>query len=198
MARALTGYRRRSAVVLGLPRGGVPVAAEVAEALVLPLDVLVVRKLGVPGHEELAMGAVAGGGALFLNRPVIDGLGISAREVDSVVERERAVLARRLHDLTGGRPSPVVTGKTVLVVDDGLATGSTMRAAVGALRALGPEEVVVAAPVGSPAACAALAAEADDVVCLHQPAQFRAVGEWYADFRPTTDDEVRRLLAGRP
>ena len=180
--------------VLALPRGGVPVAAPVARALRAPLDVLVVRKLGVPTHPELAMGAIALGGVQVLNDDVLAGTGVSARELQAVVARERAELERRERDYRGDRPQPDLAGRTVVLVDDGLATGATMRAAVQAVRATRPARVVVAVPVGAPDTCAALREVADEVVCLHSPAEFRSVGSHYLDFTQTTDEQVRRLL----
>jgi putative phosphoribosyl transferase len=180
--------------VLGLPRGGVPVAAEVAGALGAPLDVFVVRKLGVPGHDELAMGAIASGGVRVLNTSVITGLGIGEEEIDRVAAREGQELDRRAEAYRGARSEPDVAGKVVIVVDDGLATGSTMRAAVAALRAQRPGRIVVAVPVGAPSTCAALAQEADEVVCARMPGSFHAVGQWYDDFSPPSELELRRLL----
>jgi predicted phosphoribosyltransferase len=198
VASALTHYAgRRDVVVLGLPRGGVPVAAEVAAALGAPIGVFVVRKLGVPGHDELAMGAIAEGGVRVLNRDVVDRLRIDPDDIEAVAEREQAELERRTRAYGGQGAPPDVAGKVVVVVDDGLATGSTMRAAVAAVRALQPARVVVAVPVGAPTTCSALAAEADEVVCVQSPELFRAVGQWYEDFSPTTDDEIRRVLIGR-
>jgi len=183
-------------LVLGLPRGGVPVAAEVARILAAPLDVFLVRKLGVPGHEELAMGAIASGGTRVLNQPVIDHLGVSAEDIEAVARSEADVLARRERAYRRDRPPLPVAGATVIVVDDGLATGASMRAALHALRgrAHKPAAVVAAVPVGSPETCRALRSEADDVLCARMPERFLAVGQAYADFSPTTDDEVRALL----
>jgi putative phosphoribosyl transferase len=195
LASLLQGYRDRPDVmVLGLPRGGVPVAAEVAAALGAPLDVFVVRKLGVPGHDELAMGAIASGGVRVLNASVITGLGIGQDEIDRVAAREDQELDRRTQAYRGARSGPDVTGKVVIVVDDGLATGSTMRAAVAALRAQRPSRIVVAVPVGAPSTCAALAHEADEVICARMPGSFHAVGQWYDDFSPPSEAELRRLL----
>jgi len=195
LARQLLAYRGRADVlVLGLPRGGVPVAAEVALGLGAPLDVLVVRKLGVPGHEELAMGAVASGGARVLNDAVVRDLRIAPATIERVAERERAELQRRERAFRGDRPPPEVAGRTVIVVDDGIATGATMRSAVAALRTSGPERVVVATPVAAPEAVALLRGEAHEVVCLHTPESFLAVGRWYRDFPQTSEDEVRSLL----
>jgi predicted phosphoribosyltransferase len=186
---------RADVLVLALPRGGVPVGYEVARALKAPLDVFLVRKLGVPGQEELAMGAIASGGARVLNRDVLDALRIPPETVAEVAAVEARELARRARAFRGHRPEPDVAGKTVIVVDDGLATGSSARAAVAALRALRPARLVVAVPVGSAGTCATLAAEADEVVCAATPRHFRAVGAAYEDFAQTTDDEVRELLA---
>ena len=186
---------RDDVLVLGLPRGGVPVASEIASALGAPLDVLVARKLGAPGHSELAMGAVAPGGVRVLHHAVVRALGVPPEVVDHVARREEAEVARREESYRKGRPPLDVAGKAVVVVDDGLATGSTMRAAVAALRTLGPRRIVVAVPVGAQETCAQLATEADEVVCLEMPAGFRAVGQWYDDFSQTTDDEIRALLA---
>jgi predicted phosphoribosyltransferase len=182
-------------VVLGLPRGGVPVAYEVARALRAPLDVFVVRKLGVPGRSELAMGAIAAGGTRVLDRDLLTALRIPARAVETVAGRELLELERRTRAFRGDRPEPAVAGKTVVLVDDGLATGSTMRAAVEALRAQSPRRVVVAVPVGSAASCRETARHVDDVVCAETPEPFLAVGQGYEDFEPTSDDEVRAILA---
>jgi predicted phosphoribosyltransferase len=196
LASLLARYTGRPDVlVLGLPRGGVPVAAEVAAGLDAALDVFVVRKLGVPGHDELAMGAIATGGVRVLNRTVVDGLHIPDEEIERVTEREAQELERRDKAYRDGRPAADVTGKTVLLVDDGLATGSTMRAAVAAVRAQSPARIVVAVPVGAPITCQELQPEAEEVVCARMPAQFHAVGQWYDDFSPPTDDDIRRLLA---
>lgn len=184
-------------LVLALPRGGVPVAREVAVALGAPLDVLVVRKLGVPGHPELAMGAIASGRVQVLNRPVIDGLGIGADAIAEVAAREAAELARREQAYRPGRAPVRIAGRVVVVVDDGLATGSTMRAAVAAVRAQSPARVVVAVPVGARRTCGELAAEADEVVCARMPARFVAVGQWYDDFSETTDDEIRAIVSAQ-
>lgn len=198
--RVLAGYLRDYAGredvrVLALPRGGVPVAFEVARALGAPLDVFLVRKLGTPGHEELAMGAIASGGVRILNTDVIDELGISPEAIDAVTESEHRELVRREHDYRGGRPAPDMEGRTVILVDDGLATGSTMRAAVAAAREHSPARVVVAVPVGSEEAVELLTREADEVVCVSTPEPFRAVGLWYELFNQTSDEEVRELLA---
>jgi len=191
----LSQYRDRDdVVVLALPRGGVPVASEVARALGVPFDVYVVRKLGVPGHEELAMGAIAAGGVRQVNRDVVDALGIPGNVIDAVAERELRELERREQVYRGNRAPVSLTNKTVILVDDGLATGSTMRAAVMSARQQQPARVIVAAPVGAASTCADLASEADEVVCVRTPDPFVAVGLWYRDFTPTTDHEVRALL----
>jgi predicted phosphoribosyltransferase len=182
-------------VVLALPRGGVPVAYEVARALGLPLEVFVVRKLGVPNHEELALGAIASGGVRVLNRQVIASLAISDEVVEAVTAEELDELARREHLYRDARPPLDLRGRTVLLIDDGLATGSTMRAAVAAAREHGAARIVVAVPVAPPDTCATLAGEADEVICPLRPRDFNAVGEWYDDFAQTTDEEVRALLA---
>jgi putative phosphoribosyl transferase len=186
---------RDDVVVLGLPRGGVPVAHEVATALDAPLDVLLVRKLGVPGHTELAMGAIGPGGVRVVNPAVVGSLDIPDHVVDEVARQEEAELARRQELYRGDREPPAVAGRVAIAVDDGLATGATMRAAVSALRALGPARVVVAVPVGARRTCQELGEVADEVVCARMPATFQAVGQWYTDFAPTTDAEIRRLLS---
>ncbi len=197
LARALEHHRGTGALVLGLPRGGVPVAAEVAAALAAELDVLVVRKLGVPGHEELAMGAVAGGGLRVLNHDVLGRLTLPAGVVEAVTARAVAVVAERERDYRGDRPPPDLRGRPVIVVDDGLATGATMRVAVQAVSGAGASPVVAAVPVAPPSAAVALRSLADEVVCLRTPASFVAVGAWYDDFSETSDDEVRTLLSRR-
>jgi putative phosphoribosyl transferase len=185
---------RDDVIVLGLPRGGVPVAHGVAAALGAPLDVFIVRKLGVPGQEELAMGAIASGGVRVMNRDVLDYLTMSDRTVEAVAAREERELERRERAFRGNKPPVHVRNRTVIVVDDGLATGSTMRAAVQALRAMEPRSVVVAVPVGAAATCQILRSEADDLICLRTPDPFEAVGIWYDDFTQTTDDEVHSFL----
>jgi len=181
--------------VLALPRGGVPVGYEVARALEAPLDVFLVRKLGVPGHEELAMGAIASGGVRVVNEDVARMLGLREDVLDAVAAREQQELQRREQLYRDDRPPADVRGRTVILVDDGLATGSTMRAAVAALRRKGASHIVVAAPVGAAETCEAFAAEADDAICARTPEPFYAVGLWYEDFSQTSDDEVRMLLA---
>jgi putative phosphoribosyl transferase len=195
LAERLTSYRdRKDVVVLALPRGGVPIACEVARVLDVPFDVFVVRKLGVPGHEELAMGAIAAGGVRLVNHEVVDALRIPDSVIDSVALHEAVELDRREQLYRGGRPPLDLTSKVAIIVDDGLATGSTMRAAVMAARQQQPARVIVAVPVGAPSTCAELAREADEVVCLRTPDPFIAVGLWYRDFTPTSDNEVRSLL----
>ena len=195
LAERLGAYAGRGdVIVLGLPRGGVPVAAEVARSLPAPLDVCVVRKLGVPGDEELALGAIAAGGVLVLNDRVVSGLHLSDEAIAAVAAVEHAELRRREQAYRGERPPADVAGRTVIVVDDGLATGATMRAAVRAVRMRAPARVVVAVPVAAPETCAALGPEVDEVVCALRPSDFRSVGGWYDDFAPTTDDEVRRCV----
>jgi putative phosphoribosyl transferase len=195
LAAKLSGYAGDpKAVVLGLPRGGVPVAYEVARALSAPLDIFVVRKLGVPGHRELAMGAIASGGVRVLNREVMDALHISATIVNAVAVQEQPEVERQQRAYRGDVPFPDLAGRTVIVVDDGLATGSTMRAAVRALRQIHPARIVVAAPVAAADTCRSLATEADEVVCVNVPQAFHAVSVWYEVFSQTSDDEVRSLL----
>jgi predicted phosphoribosyltransferase len=195
LAEPLTRYAGRpDVVVFGLPRGGVPVAHEVARRLRVPLDVFLVRKLGVPGHAELAMGAIAEGGVEVLNDDVIHGLTIPQKVVQQVAVRERMELERRDALYRGGRSHPAVRGRIVILVDDGLATGSTMQAAVTALRRQEPARIVVAVPVGARDTCDRLARFADEVVCLIAPEPFQAVGLWYDEFTQTTDDEVKSLL----
>jgi putative phosphoribosyl transferase len=195
LAERLQQYAgRRDVLVLALPRGGVPVAARVAEALGAPLDVFVVRKLGVPGHEELAMGAIASGGVRVVNEQVVGRLGLGEAVLDRVAEAEGRELARRERSYREGRGPPDLTGRVVVLVDDGLATGSTMRAAVAAARRLGPARVVVAVPTAPASTCQRLRKEADEVVCATTPRPFRAVGYSYRSFPQTSDEEVRSLL----
>lgn len=194
LAALLTAYRGRAAVVLGLPRGGVPVAAEVAGALGLPLDVIVVRKLGVPYQPELAMGAVGEGGVEVVDRELVRRAGVRPHELTAVEERERATVRARAEDLRRGRPRLDLTGRVAIVVDDGIATGATASAACQVARALGAVRVVLAAPV-APASASADAFGADELVCVERPSSFVAVGLHYRDFEPTSDGEVARLLA---
>jgi putative phosphoribosyl transferase len=195
LAAELTRFAARSdVVVLGLPRGGVPVAYEIALALDAPLDVFVVRKLGLPGHEEFGIGAIASGGVRIVDESVLRAYGIDAATLDRITERERRELERRERRYRDDRPFPPINHRLVILVDDGLATGSTMRAAVAALRAEGPREIVIAVPVGAPETCAAMRHVADEVVCLETPDPFYAVGLWYEDFEQTTDEEVHDLL----
>jgi putative phosphoribosyl transferase len=196
LALRLAAYANRPDVlVLALPRGGVPVAFEVARALGAPLDVFVVRKLGVPGHEELAMGAIATGGVRVLNDQVVRALRIPEYVIEAVAEKEWQELARRERLYRGDRPFPEVRGRTVILVDDGLATGTTMQAAVRALRRQQAARIVVAVPVAAPETCQELSEEVDDIVCAATPEPFQAVGLWYEDFSQTTDEEVGDLLA---
>ena len=195
LAAELDGYAGRDdVVVLGLPRGGIPVAYEVARALGVPLDVFLVRKLGTPWHPELAMGAIASGGIRVLNEDVVRSYGISPQEIQLVAHREQQELERRERQYRAGRLLLPVAGRVVILVDDGLATGSTMRAAVGAVRQLHPSRVVVAVPVGARESAEELRAVADEVICARTPEPFSAVGQWYIDFDQTTDEEVQHLL----
>ena len=196
LARALVEYAGRDdVVVLGLPRGGVPVAAEVARVLKVPLDVLVVRKLGAPGQEELAIGAIGEGGVRVLHERLVRDLGLSREVIERIAGREECELERRVAAYRGGHQALEVGGKTVIVVDDGVATGATMRAGLQTLRALGAARLIAATPVGAADSVGLLEEDADDVVVLETPAWFSAVGQWYEDFAQTTDDEVRALLA---
>jgi putative phosphoribosyl transferase len=196
LAELLQEYRGNTdAIVLALPRGGVPVAYEVASHLGIPLDVFVVRKLGVPGHEELAMGAIGSGGVRVLNDDVVRHLDIAPGVIDAIAEREFREIERREHEYRGDRPQPDVRGRVVILVDDGLATGSTMKAAIGALRPQGPRRIVVGVPVASSAAREEFLEIADQMVCACAPDDFSSVSNWYDDFSQTSDDEVRSLLA---
>ncbi len=195
LAALLDGYAGQPGIVVyGLPRGGVPVAAEVARRLGAVLDVLLVRKLGVPGHEELAMGAIATGGVRVLNHDVLDAVPGAAAALESVTEAESRELARREQAYRGDRQPVEPAGRVAVVVDDGLATGATMKAAVQALRQRGPSRIVVATPVAGPEAVTAVGRLADEVVCVQQPDPMVAVGYWYDEFDQTSDDEVRALL----
>jgi putative phosphoribosyl transferase len=195
LAQKLTAYGNQPEVlVLGLPRGGVPVAFEVAKALNAPLDVFLVRKLGVPGHEELAMGAIASGGVRVLNSEVVQGLNLSSEAIDKVAAKEQQELERRERAYRGERPPLDVRDRTVIIVDDGLATGATMRAAAVALRQQQPGRIVIGVPVSAPETCNEFRAEVDEIVCAVTPQPFYAVGLWYENFSQTTDEEVRDLL----
>jgi predicted phosphoribosyltransferase len=199
LARRLDHYRGRSdVVVLALPRGGVPVAYEVALALEAPLDVFLVRKLGLPGYGELAMGAIASGGVRVLNDDVVSWYRIPAQIIDEVARQEQAELERRERLYRDGRAPVELRHRVVILVDDGLATGSTMKAAVAAVQAQAPSKVVVAVPVGAAETCQEFCGMVDEAVCARAPARFVAVGQWYQDFSPTTDEEVRGLLQTAP
>lgn len=196
LAEALSSYADQpDLLILALPRGGVPVAYEVARAIHAPFDVFLVRKLGFPGHPELAMGAIATGGVRILDRQLIRMYDVPAEAIERVTAAERREMDRRERLYRDGRPPPDVSGRTVILVDDGLATGSTMRAAVEALREEGAKKIVVAVPVAAPDTCAAMKDEVDEIVYALTPEPFRAVGIWYADFSETTDEEVRDLLS---
>lgn len=195
LAQTLSRFGGRSdVIVLALPRGGIPVGYEVAQALRAPLEVFVVRKLGVPWHEELAMGAIASGGARVLNDEVIRMHGITEAQLDAVAEQEMIELERRERQYRGSRPFPSLRGKTVILVDDGLATGATMRAAVEALRGEEPAQIIVAVPVAPRETCDAFENVADEIICAATPEPFYGVGQWYENFNQTTDDEVNDLL----
>jgi len=195
LAEKLGRYANQPDVlVLALPRGGVPVGYEVARALGAPLDLFLVRKLGLPGQEELAMGAIASGGARVLNRGLLERLRIPMEMVERVAADEERELARREQAYRGAHAPPAVRGRTVILVDDGLATGATMHAAAAALRQLGPARIVVAVPVGAPSTCEDFRDDADEIVCAETPEPFLAVGQWYEDFSQTSDEEVRHLL----
>jgi len=198
LAADLAGYAgRNDVVVLALPRGGVPVAYEVARALAAPLDVFLVRKLGLPGHEELAMGAIASGGIRLINEHVVDAYQVTAAEIEKVAAVEQAELERRELLYRDGRPLPTLANRTVILVDDGLATGATMRVAVLAVRAESPARIVVAVPVAAAETCDEFRSLVDDVVCAETPEPFFAVGVWYEDFEQTTDQQVHDLLESR-
>lgn len=195
LARSLGCYaHREDVVVLALPRGGVPVAHEIARELNAPLDVFMVRKLGFPGHEEFALGAIASGGVRVLNPKAFQIADFSDEQINQIAAKELQELHRREQSYRGNRPLLELHGKTVILVDDGLATGSTMRAAVQALRLLAPKRIVVAVPVGSADACEMLSREADEVLCAKVPEPFQSVGEWYLDFQQTSDEQVHELL----
>jgi predicted phosphoribosyltransferase len=195
LASQLRDYAHRPDVlVLALPRGGVPVAFEVARELDAPMDVFLVRKLGMMGHEEFAIGAIASGGVRVINEEAVRSFGISNAEIEAVTAEEQLELERRERRYRGNRPPPEIAGRTIILVDDGLATGSTMRAAVAALRQERPARIVVAVPTAAPETCADLGAEVDDIVCAITPEPFYAVGLWYEDFGQTSDEEVHDLL----
>jgi len=185
---------REDVIVLGAPRGGVPVAFEVAKGLRVPLDVFVLRKLGVPGREELAFGAIASGGVRILDRDTIEGLGITGLDIERVTRAEKQELERRERAYRGGRSALDVTGLTVILVDDGIATGSSLRAAIGALRQMKPARIVIAVPVAPPSTCSQLQFEVDELVCLEMPEPFYGVGQFYDDFSQVSDEEVMELL----
>jgi putative phosphoribosyl transferase len=196
LAEKLKAYAGRTDVlVLGVPRGGVPVAFEVAAALKAPLDILVLRKLGVPWQEELAFGAIAQGGVRFLDRQIMEMLNLTTAEVEQVTAREQVELERREKAYRGDRPPLDVRGRTVILVDDGIATGSSVRAAITALRQMGPASIVLAVPVAPPITCERLRAQVDDLVCVDMPQSFYAIGQFYLDFSPVGDREVAELLA---
>jgi len=195
LARSLRAYGgREDVVVLALPRGGVPVGYEVARAIDAPLDIFLVRKLGTPGQLELAMGAIASGGVVFVNADVMQALGLPPSAIDTAVRREQVELERREEAYRGHRPRLPLEGRTVILIDDGLATGSSMRAAARAVAAQKPARVVVAVPVAAPSTCADLGREVDEIVCAYTPVDFAAVGHWYDDFTQTEDAEVQQLL----
>lgn len=196
LAEALSAYIGRSDIlILALPRGGVPVACEVAKILLAPMDLWLVRKLGVPGQEELALGALAAKNVCVLNQEVIDLLSIDQAAIDRVISREQAELERRNRLYRHGRPPPDAGGKTVIIIDDGLATGATMRAAIASLRQADAARIIVAVPVGAVSTCRKIKKEADELVCLYMPEPFYGVGQWYSDFSQTSDEDVLTLLA---
>lgn len=198
LAKLLLGYANRADVlVLALPRGGVPVGYQVAKTLNVPLDLCLVRKLGVPGRQELAMGAIAAGGIRILNPEVIASFRLSPQRIEAVAHQELAELERRDRAYRGNRPPPAVQGRTLILVDDGLATGATMRAAIATMKRLHPQAIIVAIPVAAPGLCRELAAEVERVVCLEMPEPLYAIGNWYEDFSQTPDAEVCELLAAQ-
>jgi putative phosphoribosyl transferase len=194
LAEKLLAYGDKGVIVLALPRGGVPVAFEIAKALGVPLGLLLVRKLGVPGHEELALGAVASGGVRLLNNDIVESLGITRQVIESITAREKAELERREKLYRGDRPFQRLEGKTIIVVDDGVATGATMRVALRALKQYKPAKIIVAAPTSAPDTYKQLRLEADETICLATPEPYIAVGEWYEDFSQTSDEDVNVLL----
>jgi len=196
LAQALKKFARKpDIIILALPRGGVPVGFEVAKKLKVPLDILLVRKLGAPGHEEMAVGAIAPDDHRVLNPDVVDIMGVSREEIRRIEEKELRELHRRMAAYRGNRPPPDLAGKTVILIDDGLATGATMQVAVDAVRDSGPKEIVVAVPTGAIDAVERLEQSVDEVICLLQPRQFFGVGAWYEDFRQVPDKDVQRILA---
>lgn len=196
LAGALSAYIDRSdTLILALPRGGVPVACEVAKTLLAPMDLWLVRKLGVPGQEELALGALAAQNVCVLNQEIIDLLRIDQAVIDRVISREQVELERRNRLYRHGRPPPDTGGKTIIIIDDGLATGATMRAAIASLRQTGTARIIVAVPVGAASTCRKIEKEADELVCLYMPEPFYGVGQWYGDFSQTSDEDVLTLLA---
>lgn len=195
LAQRLIAYARRTdVIVLALPRGGVPVAYEVALALHAPLDIFIVRKLGLPGHEELAIGAIGSGGVRVLNHDIVQYLNIPNELIEAVAKREIQELERREREYRGNRPPVDVKDRTVILIDDGLATGASMRAAVAGLRTLNPAQIVVAVPTAAPETCEAMEPEVDQMICATTPEPFYGVSRWYEDFSQTTDEEVRMLL----
>lgn len=195
LAQKLIDYTgRKDVIVLALPRGGVPVAYEVAQTLNVPMDIFIVRKLGWPGHEEMAIGAIASGGVRVLNRDIIQYLNIPEALIDAVAQRELRELERRERAYRGNRPPPQVKDRTVIIIDDGLATGASMRAAVAGLRAHHPARIIVAVPTAAPETCESLKQEVDEIICATIPEPFYGVSKWYEDFSQTTDEEVRFLL----
>ena len=195
LAEQLKSYAKKpDVIVLALPRGGVPVAYEVAKKLSVPLEVFIVRKLGVPGHEELAMGAIATGGVVVFNDEIVDNLTISQAAINRVIQAEQQELQRRELTYRGNRPFPALSGKTIILVDDGIATGATMRAAIKSLRQQSPAAIIMAVPVAALSTCEEIANNVDKIVCLLKPHDFYAVGAWYEDFSQTTDNEVFELL----
>ena len=196
LAEALSDYSGRSGIlILALPRGGVPVAYEVAKSLSAPMDLWLVRKLGVPGQEELALGALAGKSICVLNDDIIDILNIDQSAIDAVTAREQVELERRNRLYRQGRPPPDIREKIIIIIDDGLATGATMRAAIASLRQAGATRIIAAVPVGAVSTCRKIEQEADELVCLYTPEPFHGVGQWYSDFSQTSDEEVLALLA---
>lgn len=195
LAEALVHYRGQEKVlILALPRGGVPVAYEIAAVLHAPLDLVLVRKLGAPGQRELAMGAIASGGIQVLNHDLIRTLSVTERDIERVAEQEQRELERREAAYRGDRPRPAIGGRTVILVDDGVATGATMRAAIASLRQQHPARIVIALPLAPASTVATLAREADEVICLHSPEPFVAIGRWYQDFGQVSDRDVQALL----